>query len=91
MEKKKPELIVIGVGNDPYLIAKTIEALSIEHPNVEVVTIDEVRERSIVPTFELKAPLVLPQITLKDNFFSNGKSARNKRREAERKNKKKRK
>ena len=50
----------------------------------------EAKELNLTPTFYIKAPPIIHEheLTLKDNFFSNGKSARNKRREAERKNKK---
>ena len=86
---KKPELIRVGPENEPFLLNRAIDKILSEHPTATVVTLDEVKALNLTPTFYIKAPPIIHEITLKDNFFSDGKSARNKRREAERKKKKK--
>lgn len=91
MEDKKPNVIIVGSGHEAGLLAIKIAELKLANPNCEVVTIEEAKERGLAQTFEITAPKPLPelqQVYLKDNFFSHDKSARNKRREAERKAKK---
>jgi len=91
MSEKEPKLIIIGGGHSGGLTAIRIAEIKAMHPNVEVVTFEEAKERGLAESFEYKAHPPLPelqQIVLKDNFFSGGKSNRNKRREAERKAKK---
>jgi len=91
MEDKKPNVIIVGSGHEAGLLAMKIAEMKLENPNVEIVTLEEAKERGLMQTFEITAPKPIPelhQVVLKDNFFSDGKSARNKRREAERKAKK---
>jgi FlaA1/EpsC-like NDP-sugar epimerase len=91
MEDKKPNVIIVGSGHEAGLLAMKIAELKLANPNCEVVTLEEAKERGLIQTFEITAPKPLPelqQVYLKDNYFSDGKSARNKRREAERKAKK---
>ena len=91
MEDKKPNVIIVGSEHEAGLLAMKIAELKLANPNCEVVTIEEAKERGLTQTFEIKAPKPLPElqpVILKDNFFSDGNSARNKRREAERKAKK---
>lgn len=88
MEDKKTNVIIVGSGHNSGLLAMKIAEMRLENPNVEIVTIEEAKERGLTETYKITAPPPLPEIYLKDNFFSNGKSARNERREAERKSKK---
>lgn len=88
MEDKKPNVIIVGSGHDAGLLAMKIAEMKLENPNVEIVTLEEAKERGLTETYKITAPPPLPELYLKDNFFSDGKSARNKRREAERKAKK---
>jgi uncharacterized spore protein YtfJ len=91
MEDKKPSVIIVGSGHDAGLLAMKIAELKLANPNCEVVTIEEAKERGLTKTFTITAPRIIPeiqQVHLKDNFLSDGRSARNKRREAERKAKK---
>lgn len=88
MEDKKPNVIIVGSGHDAGLLAMKIAEIKLENPNVEIVTLEEAKERGLTETYKITAPPPLPELYLKDNLFSDGKSARNKRREAERKSKK---
>ena len=91
MEDKKPNVIIVGSGHEAGLLAMKIAELKLANPNCEVVTLEEAKERGLTQRFEITAPKPLSelqQVILKDNFFSGGKSARNKRREAERNAKK---
>jgi hypothetical protein len=88
MEDKKPNVIIVGSGRDAGLLAMRIAELKSTHPNCEVVTLEEAKERGLMQTFPITAPKPIPeleQVILKDNFFHDGKSSRNKRREAKRK------
>ena len=84
----KPNVIIIGSGHDAELLAIKIAEMKLENPNVELITLEEAKEKGLTETYKITAPPPLPELYLKDNFFSDGKSARNKRREAERKAKK---
>ena len=88
MEDKKPNVIIVGSGHNAGLLAMKIAEMKLENPNVEIVTLEEAKERGLTETYKITAPPPLPELYLKDNIFSDGKSARNKRREAERKSKK---
>ena len=92
MEKKEIDVIVVGIDHDAGLLALKIAELKAANPNIEVVTIEEAKKRGIVESFPITAPKELPVIPYlhpNNNFYFDGKSARNKRREAERKAKKK--
>ena len=87
MGEIKPNLIIIGSMHDAGLLAMKIAELKSANPNCEVVTIEEASQRGLTQNYEIKAPPPLPDLQmtyLKDNFYSNGKSARNKRREEQR-------
>lgn len=88
MEDKKPNVIIVGSGHDAGLLAMEIAELKLANPNCEVVTLEEAKEKGLTQTFEITAPKQFQELYFSDNFFSDGKSARNKRREAERKAKK---
>lgn len=88
MEDKKPNVIIVGSGHDGGLLAMKIAELKLANPNCEVVTLEEAKEKGLTQTFEITVPKQFQELYLIDNFFSDGKSARNKRREAERKAKK---
>lgn len=91
MEDKKLNVIIVVSGHEADLLAMKIAELNLANPNCEVVTLEEAKERGLTQTFEIRAPKPLPelqQVILKDNFSRDGKSARNKRRESERKAKK---
>jgi hypothetical protein len=83
--RNKPFNEKVGfVGSE--VLAMKIAQMKIDNPNCEVIIVDE--KNVVNETFPFKAPLPLPEIHLKNVFLSDGKSARNKRREAERKSKK---
>ena len=87
MEDKKPNVVIVSSGHDTGLLAMKIAEIKLQNPNVEIVTLEEAKEMSLNETYKITASPPLPELCLKDNFFSDGKSARNKRREAERKSK----
>lgn len=90
MEDKIPHVIIVCSGHEAGLLAMKIAEMNLESHNVEVVTIEEAKEQGLTETFKFTAPPPLPieQIYVHDNPINNGKSARNVRREAERKAKK---
>lgn len=89
---KERGIIIVGSGHGDDLLALRLAEIKAENPNVEVVTIEEAKQRGLSETFEYKALPQMPEpILLKQNVFgfgSGGKSARNIRRENERKSKK---
>jgi hypothetical protein len=95
MDNKKPDLIIIGGEEVGKSIALELAIAKLDNPNYAIVTLDEAKEKNlidIIPDLKIKPimpPPELPEMTLKENFYSSGKSARNIRREQERKNKKK--
>lgn len=94
----KPNVIVIGGHFDDGLLAIKIAEMKLQNQNIEVVTLDEAKERGIIiidSISEYKAPKPLPELIepklstiLTIGLPGHGKSSRNKRREAERKAKK---
>ena len=83
MSEKTPKILIIG-DHQAGLTAIRIAEIKVEHRNLEVVILGDV-------TYQYKARPPLPelqQIILNDNFFSDVKSSRNKRRKAKRKVKK---
>lgn len=93
MDNKKPNILIIGGEKMGKSIELTMGKLN--NPNYAIVTLDEAKEKKlidIIPDLKITPIKPLPELqemTLKDNFFNSGKSARNIRREQERKNKKK--
>lgn len=91
MEKERG-IIIVSSGYGAGLLALRLAEIKAANPNVEVVTIEEAKERGLSETFGYKARPQMPEpILLKQNVFgfeSGGKSARNIRRENERKSKK---
>jgi hypothetical protein len=86
MEQNKA--MIIGGGGNNALTLKRIAELRTENPDIEIVSLNEAKEKGLSQTYEYKAPPQLPElVSLKDNF-KGVKSARNKRREEERKAKK---
>jgi hypothetical protein len=85
MSKEKPKLIIVGDDD----LGRSVASHLIK--DYEVVLVDDMKPIKSLEMSDYKAPkkFDLPMIGLKDNFFSNGKSKRNIRRERERKNKKK--
>lgn len=102
MEDNKPKVIIVGsgaMGKDSALLALKVAELREQHPDLMVITNDNFDETfkdgvyKVEETFQFKAPLPLPElqpIIVNDNFYIDGRSARNKRREANRKSKKRR-
>jgi len=91
MSEKGIAILIIDSGHNAGLVAVQIAEIKAMHPNLEVVTSEEAKERGLTESIKYKARPPLPelqQLILKDNFFSDGKSNRNKRRESERKAKK---
>jgi len=91
MKEKEPKLIIIGSGHLVGLTAMRMAEIKAMNLPIEVVKFEEAQERGLTETFEYKLPSPLPElqeVILKQNFFGDGKSNRNKRRKAERKAKK---
>jgi hypothetical protein len=88
MEKK---VLIMGDDNSGLMAAKIAELKSL-HPDMEIVTLQEAKERGLSQTFEIKAPPIpdLSSIAIEPPPFYKGESARAKRRKAERAKKKKR-
>ncbi len=95
MLDKKPNLIIIGGEEVGKSVALELTLVKLDNPNYAIVTLDEAKEKNLIDVIpDLKVKPIMPlselqEITLKDNFYSDGKSARNKRREQQRRNKKK--
>lgn len=87
MEKERG-IIIVGSGNDAGLLALKIAELKLAHPSCEIVTIEEAKERGLTETYKITPPPKLPALCEKLDFYSDGKSARNIRRENKRKSKK---
>lgn len=87
-EDKELKIIIVGSGDNAGLLAIKIAEMKLQNPNVEIVTLEEAKKRGLAETYKIEAPPPLPELYLKDTISSLGKSARNKRREAKRKSKK---
>lgn len=54
--KTKPNVIIVGSGLNAGLLAIKIAELKSENPNCEIVTIEEAKEKGLMPTYEIKTP-----------------------------------
>ena len=81
MDKK---VLIVGSGGGGLMAAKIAE-LQAQNPNMEVVTIEEAKERGLSQTFEITAPPLLDE----QHYFK-PPPTRAERRKQERINKKKR-
>lgn len=79
MDRKK--VLIVG-SDDSGLMAAKIAELQAQNPRIKVVTIGEAKEHGLSQTFEITAPLLLPEIEFKPD------PTRKERRKQERKNKK---
>lgn len=83
MEKERG-IVIVGCGNHG-LTALRMAEIKAAHPDLEVVTIEEAKERGLHQSYELKAPPPMPEIIIPVTpFHQTGISNRAARRKQER-------
>ena len=92
MSEKERGVIIVGSGNCALAVMKIAE-LKQQHPNVQVVTLEEAKEKGLYESFVIKAREKMPiePIFIKENcynFQTGGLSKRAERRKSERDKKK---
>jgi hypothetical protein len=87
IDEEDIQIIAIGAGRDAEFLAARIAEIRAANPNVEVIIIDEAKERGLTKTFKIEnRPLAIEPILIQSTyaFESGGISKRAERRKNER-------